>query len=104
LHLVDGTTEHAGEVYKTIRAELEAYGEGLGEKPEVVALNKADALTPEQLKQHSARLKRAAGKTPLVVSAVTGAGVPDVLRPLLRIIHDEQEQPSPPITAWHAQG
>ena len=104
LHLVDGTTEHAGEVYKTIRAELEAYGEGLGEKPEVVALNKADALTPEQLKQQSARLKRAAGKTPLVVSAVTGAGVPDVLRALLRIIDEEQEKPRTAVTAWHPRG
>jgi GTP-binding protein len=101
LHLVDGTTEHAGEVYKTIRAELGAYGEGLSEKPEVVALNKADALAPEQLKQQSARLKRAAGKTPLVVSAITGAGVPAVLRALLRIIDEEQEQPTTAVTAWH---
>ena len=44
LHLVDGTGEHAGEAYETVRAELAAYGEGLGEKPEIVALNKADAL------------------------------------------------------------
>ena len=44
LHLVDGTGEHAGEAYKTVRAELEAYGEGLADKPEIVALNKADAL------------------------------------------------------------
>ena len=47
LHLVDGTGEHAGEAYKTVRAELAAYGEGLADKPEIVALNKADALTPE---------------------------------------------------------
>ena len=62
LHLVDGTGEHAGEAYKTVRAELDAYGEGLADKPEIVALNKADALTPEQLKQQVARLKRAAKK------------------------------------------
>ncbi len=73
LHLVDGTGEHAGEAYKTVRAELKAYGHGLSEKPAVVALNKADALTPEQLKQQTARLKRAAKATPLVVSAATGA-------------------------------
>ena len=72
LHLVDGTGEHAGEAYKTVRAELDAYGEGLADKPEIVALNKADALTPEQLKQQVARLKRAAKKTPLVMSAATG--------------------------------
>ena len=86
LHLVDGTGEHAGVAYKIVRAELEAYGEGLAEKPEIVALNKADALTPEQLKQQTARLKRAAKRTPLVISAATGAGVPEVLRALVRVI------------------
>jgi GTP-binding protein len=86
LHLVDGTGEHAGVAYKTVRAELEAYGEGLAEKAEIVALNKADALTPEQLKQQVARLKRAAKKTPLVISAATGTGVPEVLRALAKVI------------------
>ena len=88
LHLVDGTGEHAGEAYKTVRAELEAYGHGLADKPEIVALNKADALTPEQLKEQVARLKRAAKKTPLVLSAATGAGVPEVLRALSKVIDD----------------
>jgi len=88
LHLVDGTGEHAGKAYKTVRAELEAYGGGLAEKAEVIALNKADALTPEALKQQVARLKRAAGRTPLVVSAATGTGVPDVLRALIKVIDD----------------
>jgi GTP-binding protein len=86
LHLVDGTGAHAGEAYKTVRAELDAYGAGLAEKPEVVALNKADALTPDQLKQQVVRLKRAAGKTPLVLSAATGAGVADAMRALARAV------------------
>jgi GTP-binding protein len=86
LHLVDGTGEHAGQAYKTVRAELAAYGEGLAEKPEIVALNKADALTPEQLKQQTARLKRAAKKTPLVISAVSGEGVTQALRALIAVI------------------
>jgi GTP-binding protein len=88
LHLVDGTGEHAGKAYKTVRAELEAYGGGLAEKAEVIALNKADALTPEDLKQQVARLKRAAGRTPLVVSAATSTGVPEVLRALIKVIDD----------------
>src|SRR5499433_616024 len=104
VHLVDGTAEDAGVAYKTIRAELSAYGHELTEKPEIVALNKSDAMTPEQLKQQTARLARAAGKTPLVVSAVTGVGVPDVLRALLRIIDEEQEQPRTAVTAWHPRG
>src|SRR3979411_902246 len=86
LHLIDGTGEHAGAAYKTVRAELEAYGQGLSEKPEIVALNKADALSPEQLKQQTARLKRAAKTTPLVISAVTGKGVTEALRALIEVI------------------
>src|SRR3989441_146965 len=71
LHLIDGTTEHAGQAYKTVRHELEAYGHGLTNKPEIVALNKADALDAGELQQQVARLKRAARKTPLVLSAVS---------------------------------
>ena len=46
LHLVDGTGDDPAEAYRVIREELAAYGHGLDEKPEVVALSKADALTP----------------------------------------------------------
>ncbi|MET0922492.1 MAG: GTPase ObgE, partial [Xanthobacteraceae bacterium] len=103
LHLVDGTGEHAGEAYKTVRAELDAYGEGLADKPEIVALNKADALTPEQLKQQTARLKRAAKRTPLVISAATGAGVPEAMRALLAVIDEERHanaRAGTPAAAW----
>src|ERR1700686_5514064 len=86
LHLVDGTCEHAGRAYKTVRGELSAYGHGLAEKPEIVALNKADALLPEQLKEQKARLKRAAKRTPLVISGVSHQGVPEALRTLARVI------------------
>jgi GTPase len=102
LHLVDGTTEHAGKAYKTVRAELIAYGHGLAEKPEIVALNKADALTAEELREQTARLKRAARKTPLVVSAATGAGVPEVVRALRKAIDGarHEQRPSPPLHVW----
>jgi GTP-binding protein len=82
LHLVDGTCEHAGKAYKIVRNELAAYGHGLADKREIVALNKADALMPEQLKEQMVRLKRAAKATPLVISAVTQQGVPQALRAL----------------------
>jgi GTPase len=102
LHLVDGTTEHAGKAYKTVRAELDAYGHGLADKPEIVALNKADALTAEELREQTARLKRAAKKTPLIVSAATGAGVPEVVRALRKAIDGarHEQRPSPPLHAW----
>jgi GTP-binding protein len=86
LHLVDGTCEDAGAAYKTVRAELSAYGHELAQKPEIVALSKADALGADAIKQQVARLKRAAKKAPLVVSAVSGDGVDVVLRELLKVI------------------
>src|SRR4051794_27061580 len=102
LHLVDGTGEHAGKDYQTVRHELEAYGHGLADKPEIVALSKADALAPEQLKEQVARLKRAAKKTPMVVSGVSREGVPEVLRSLIRIIDGEREtDETVPAEAWH---
>jgi GTPase len=86
LHLIDGTAGDAGESYKTIRAELSAYGHGLAEKPELVALNKADAMSAAEIKRQAARLARAAKKSPLVVSGVSGEGVTEVVRALFEII------------------
>jgi GTP-binding protein len=92
LHLVDGTVEDVGKAYETVRTELEAYGHGLADKPEIVALNKVDALTADQLKHQFVRLRRVAGRgrnrakngeTVRVVSAVSGEGVPAVLRAIL---------------------
>ncbi|MFG1393944.1 GTPase ObgE [Xanthobacter agilis] len=102
LHLVDGTSEHAGKAYKTVRAELAAYGNGLDEKPEIVALSKIDALSPELLKQQKERLKRAAKKTPLLLSAQSGHGVQEALRLLLSIVEEArgEEKEAEPREAW----
>ena len=102
LHLVDGTSEHAGKAYKTVRTELEAYGHDIVGKPEIVVLSKADALSPDEIKQQTARLKRAAGQTPLVMSAATGDGVPRVLRALVDGITTRQaeEQPALEASGW----
>ena len=86
LHLVDATCEHAGKAYKIVRGELEAYGDVLAEKTEIVALSKIDAVSPDHLKDQKARLKRAAKKTPLLVSSVSHDGVPEALRALLSLI------------------
>src|SRR5512135_353942 len=86
LHLIDGTSEDAGAAYKTVRAELEAYGQGLTDKPEIVALSKVNALTPEAIKAQTAKLKKACKKMPLVLSSASREGVTEVLRALLKII------------------
>ncbi|MGQ3674515.1 GTPase ObgE [Xanthobacter sp. TB0139] len=88
LHLVDGSSPDAGKAYETVRGELEAYGNGLDEKPEIVALSKVDALTPELLEEQIARVKAASGKTPLLLSAQSGRGVQDALRALLSIVEE----------------
>jgi GTPase len=91
LHLVDGTAEDAGTAYKIVRGELEAYGHGLTEKPEIVGLSKADAMTPEAIKSQVAKVKKACKKTPLVLSAQSGEGVREALRALLKIIDEARE-------------
>jgi len=91
LHLVDGTAEDVGAAYRIVRAELEAYGQGLTEKPEIVALSKADAMTKEVIKAQIAKLKKACRKTPMVLSAQSGEGEQDILRALLKVIDKAQE-------------
>ncbi|MCA0405934.1 MAG: GTPase ObgE [Proteobacteria bacterium] len=95
LHLVEGTCEHAGKAYKTVRKEIEAYGEGLAEKPEIVALSKIDALDEETLKQQMDRLKRAAKRKPLLLSAVSGEGVEAALAELLKVIDSARAEEAP---------
>ncbi|MGO4403780.1 GTPase ObgE [Bosea sp. RAF48] len=101
LHLVEGTSEHAGKAYKTVREELEAYGEGLADKPEIVALSKVDALTPEVLKEQVARLKRAAKRMPIILSSASGEGVDAALRALFAVVEEarrEEERENAPAT------
>jgi GTP-binding protein len=104
LHLVDATYEDAGESYKTVRAELKAYSEELAAKPEIVALSKSDAMTPERIEEQLKSLKKASKKTPLVLSAHSRQGVPEALRALLDIIDDARkkagEEPDTKVTAW----
>jgi len=103
LHLVESTSGHAGKAYKLVRHELEAYGHGLAEKPEVVALSKVDALDKATLKEQLARLKRAAKRTPIALSSASGQGVPEALRAVMRVIDEEHEAQAQPqaVEEWH---
>ncbi len=87
LHLVDGTQEDPVAAYKTIRKELKAYGAGLAEKPEIVGLNKVDALDADTIKEKLSALKRAARRKGAKVqvfalSGAAGIGVDAVLEAL----------------------
>jgi GTP-binding protein len=104
LHLVDATGEHAGRDYKIVRSELAAYGAGLDEKPEIVALSKIDAVDAETVKKQQDRLKRAmrangageASHGPLLLSSASGAGVAYSLRTLLQLIVAAQVETAEP--------
>jgi len=91
LHLVDGTSEDPAAAYKVIRRELEAYGQGLENKPEIVALSKCDALTPQAIKTQAAKLKKACKNTPIILSSQSRQGVPEALRTLWKIINSARE-------------
>jgi GTP-binding protein len=91
LHLVDGTAEDVAASYRTVRAELVEYGAGLADKPEIVALNKIDALTKEVIAERRAALKKACKRKVMVVSGTSGEGVPALLRALLKEIDTAAE-------------
>ena len=85
LHLVDAAGEDPIEAYRIVRGELEAYGAGLEDKPEVLALSRADLVEPKEMAKLAKKLAKVSGVTPFVVSAATGDG----LEPLLDAILDE---------------
>ena len=91
LHLVDGTQENVAAAYRTIRTEIAEYSDELALKPELVALNKCDALTPEEIKKKSAALKRACKSTVYPISAAAGTGVEAVLRAMWQVIKGRRE-------------
>jgi GTP-binding protein len=90
LHLVDGTLEDVATAYRTIRNELALYGRGLVDKPEVVALNKCDALDAETIAARRKALSKAAGKEAFAISGVAGQGITEVLRALLTRIKKQR--------------
>ncbi|PRY95209.1 GTP-binding protein [Hasllibacter halocynthiae] len=93
LHLVDGTSEDVAADWRTVIAELEAYGGALAEKPRVTVLNKADALDEDTLAGRHAALEAVAGKV-MVMSGVARTGVDEVLRALLERIDAGREAPA----------
>jgi GTPase len=86
VHLIDGAAGDVVRAWRTVRAELAEYGAGLAEKPVLIGLNKSDAMTPREISARRAALERASGRRPLVLSAATGQGVPEVLRALQSMI------------------
>ena len=92
VHLVDGTLDDVVDAYKTIRGELGAYGHGLEEKLEILALSKCDALDAESISRKTEALSQASACAVHAVSAVSGDGIDDLLARLLRAVQAWREE------------
>ena len=79
LHLVDATGDDPVGAYRTVRNELDIYGAGLIDKPEVIGLNKIDALDPADVKKLMTKLKRASKAEIMPLSGAAGTGIDAVL-------------------------
>ena len=78
--------EDVAKAYKTVKHELEAYGGGITDKPEIVALSQIDLLDEDELKKKTKALAKASGQTPFQISAVANVGMTGTLRALRDII------------------
>ncbi|MDV6331636.1 GTPase ObgE [Asticcacaulis sp. 201] len=96
IHLVDGTGEDPVKAYKIIRKELNAYDHILGDKTELVAINKVDSLDADARKKLAAKIKKVSGQTPHMISGVTGEGVRDMLFAALATIQGEKKPTNAP--------
>ncbi|MBH9994979.1 MULTISPECIES: GTPase ObgE [Bartonella] len=92
LHLVSAQEEDVAKAYQIIRDELEAYGHGLSEKPEVVALSQIDILDEETKQIKQKQLEQISGKKIHLLSAVTHAGIEETLRSIARIIEESRKE------------
>jgi GTP-binding protein len=92
VHLIDGAAGSVVDAWRTVRRELIEYGGGLATKPEVIVLNKSDAMTPREISSRRAALAKASGATVMVASGVSGQGVQEVLRTLQNLITEARQK------------
>jgi GTPase len=85
LHLVDASQPGPVDQWRVVREELAAYGGGLENKPEILALSKVDLVTPQALAAKKRALENASGQHVYTVSAATTQGVEPVLDKLMEI-------------------
>ncbi|MCB2083969.1 MAG: GTPase ObgE, partial [Sphingomonadaceae bacterium] len=88
IHLVDISGEDPAEAMQTVNAELEAYGAGLADKPQLIALNKLDLADAELAEGFAEELKAAGADRVFAVSGATGQGIPELLDAVLSYLPD----------------
>ena len=93
LHLVDASGDDPVDAYRVVRDELDAYGAGLVDKHEVIALNKVDLLDADLIAMLVADLREESGAEVLPISGATSAGVEGVLDRLVEAIGPAEAAP-----------
>ena len=91
LHLVDAAGDDPVEAWRVVRAELETYGEGLEDKPEVIALSRADLVDEERLRELKAEIADVTGTTPFPISAPLGEGLEPLLDAIIQRLGPSDE-------------
>lgn len=101
IHLIDATEEDPSAAYQTLQAELEAYGHGLGNRPQILVLNKIDAVDPTVLEAIAQQLQTLSHTPVFVISAVAQLGLEPLLNQIWQTLdqldqsslQDQSEQP-----------
>lgn len=100
LHLVDASAAAPVKAWRTVRDELDAYGGGLVDKPEILALSKADLVTPAGLAAKKRALEKASGQKVYVISAATRQGMDEVLDALIMLAGRDAATMEADVKAW----
>jgi GTPase len=89
VHVIDATEDDASERFRAIEHELAAYGAGLDERPQIVALNKVDAAPDAEFAVADRRVLRV-----VRTSAVSGAGIDELNRALFELVPEAEPPPA----------
>lgn len=92
IHLIDATQEDITKAFNTIAAELKAYDNVLASRPALVALNKIDALTPDEAQSRRETLEAHINQPVYLVSAVSKQGVKSILGDALALIGEKRSE------------
>jgi GTP-binding protein len=95
LHLIDATGDDPVDAWRIVQEELAAYGGGLDDKPQIIALNKADLLGPELMEDIAGDLREAGAGQIHCISGASGEGVSELLDALLPLLGNEPERSQP---------
>jgi GTP-binding protein len=99
IHLIDATTADPIQSYSIIQQELNAYGHALNQRPQVLVLNKVDAIPPEQLAQHQQALSTAAKTDVITISAIAQQGLETLLNNIWQLLEFSSAETQPDTVA-----